>query len=88
MTYTMKPRPIHREKTSRRNGPCPCCSGKKAKKCCLAKIKFLASVPPRYREAVVADKILRQGLLAPAATLDNRPVLQPGCGLGPTESHI
>ena len=88
MTYTMKPRPIHREKTPRRNEPCPCGSGKKAKKCCLAKIKFLASVPPQYREAVVADKILRQGLFAPAAMPAKRHVLQPGCGLGPTESQI
>ena len=88
MTYTMKPRPIRREKTPRRNEPCPCGSGKKAKKCCLAKIRFLASVPPQCREAVVADKILRQGLFALAATPANRPVLQSDCGWKPTESQI
>ena len=49
---------IRREKTPGRNERCPCNSGKKAKKCCLRTIKFLASVPAQYREAVVAEKIL------------------------------
>jgi hypothetical protein len=49
---------IRREKTPGRNDKCPCGSGKKAKKCCLDKIKFLAGLPPRYREMVVAEKVL------------------------------
>ena len=50
--------PIRKEKTPRRNDKCPCGSGKKAKKCCLNKIKALAALPPDAREAVVAAKIL------------------------------
>jgi hypothetical protein len=50
--------PIRKEKTPRRNAKCPCGSGKKAKKCCLNKIKALAALPPDAREAVVAAKIL------------------------------
>ena len=50
--------PIRKEKTPRRNDKCPCGSGKKAKKCCLNKIKALAALPPNVREQVVAAKIL------------------------------
>ena len=50
--------PIRKEKTPRRNAKCPCGSGKKAKRCCLNKIKALAALPPAVREQVVAAKIL------------------------------
>jgi hypothetical protein len=41
-----------------RNDPCPCGSGKKAKRCCLKKIQALEDMPPALREQVVAAKIL------------------------------
>ena len=50
--------PYRRDKTPGRNTLCPCGSGKKAKRCCLNKIKFLASLPPALRQTIVADKIL------------------------------
>jgi hypothetical protein len=49
-----------REKTPGRNDPCPCNSGKKAKRCCLNKIKFLANLPPNVRERVVANALLQR----------------------------
>jgi hypothetical protein len=54
----MKLQPIRKEKLPGRNDPCPCGSGKKAKKCCLDKIKALAALPPRVREQVVVANIL------------------------------
>ena len=54
----MKLQPIRKEKLPGRNYKCPCGSGKKAKKCCLDKIKALAALPPRLREQVVVTKIL------------------------------
>jgi hypothetical protein len=41
-----------------RNDPCPCGSGKKAKRCCLNKITALAALPSRLRERLVAAQIL------------------------------
>jgi hypothetical protein len=41
-----------------RNDPCPCGSGKKAKRCCLNRIKTLAALPPHLRERLVAAQIL------------------------------
>jgi len=61
----MKPEPIRREKLPRRNDKCPCGSGKKAKKCCLDKIKALAALPPEVRQQAVVAKILGHDLLAP-----------------------
>ena len=54
--------PYRREKLPSRNEACPCGSGKKAKKCCLPKIKYLASLPPELREVVVASKIMGKQL--------------------------
>lgn len=45
-----------------RNDPCPCGSGKKAKRCCLPKIKTLAMLPPQYRERFVAESIIGQSV--------------------------
>ncbi len=50
--------PNRKEKLPGRNDKCPCGSGKKAKKCCLDKIKALAALPPVLREQVVVAKIL------------------------------
>jgi hypothetical protein len=54
----MKLQPIRREELPRRNEKCPCGSAKKAKKCCLEKIKALAALPPELRQQVVVAKIL------------------------------
>jgi|WetSurMetagenome_2_1015567.scaffolds.fasta_scaffold124160_2 hypothetical protein len=51
---------IRKEKTPSRNAPCPCGSGKKAKKCCLNQIKDLAQVAPEYRRAYVAEQLIRK----------------------------
>lgn len=59
--------PIRREKLPRRNEKCPCGSGKKAKKCCLDKIKALAALPPELRQQVVVAKILGRDPLIPKA---------------------
>ena len=57
--------PIRREKLPRRNEKCPCGSGKKAKKCCLDKIKALAALPSELRQQVVVATILGHDPLAP-----------------------
>ena len=59
--------PIRRERLPRRNEKCPCGSGKKAKKCCLDKIKALAALPPELRQQVVVAKILGRDPLTPKA---------------------
>ena len=51
---------IRKEKLPRRNEKCPCGSGKKAKKCCLEKLKAFAALPPRLREQVVVAQILNR----------------------------
>lgn len=63
----MTMQPIRREKLPGRNDKCPCGSGKKAKKCCLDKIKALAALPPTVREQVVVAKILGHPLNIPGA---------------------
>jgi hypothetical protein len=50
--------PYRREKLPGRNAKCPCGSGKKAKRCCLDKLKAFAALPPHLREQVVVAKIL------------------------------
>jgi hypothetical protein len=59
--------PIRREKLPGRNDQCPCGSGKKAKRCCLDKLKALAALPPRLREQVVVAKILSHPVSTPGA---------------------
>lgn len=54
----MELQPIRKEKLPGRNDKCPCGSGKKAKRCCLDKIKAFAALPPALREQVVVAKIL------------------------------
>ena len=56
----MKPEPIRRDKLPRRNDKCPCGSGKKAKRCCLDKIKAFAALPQRIREQIIVNRILQQ----------------------------
>lgn len=48
-----------------RNDPCPCGSGKKAKHCCLNKIKMLKALPPAVREQLMVARILGQGQPGP-----------------------
>jgi hypothetical protein len=57
---------IRNEKTPGRNEPCPCGSGKKAKRCCGWKIKLLARVPPNRRRQFLAELLLesKAGLFA------------------------
>jgi hypothetical protein len=50
--------PFRRDKLPRRNDRCPCGSGKKAKKCCLPRIKQLASLPPVIRTQAIVAGIL------------------------------
>jgi hypothetical protein len=50
---------LRREKTPRRNELCPCGSGKKAKRCCLNKIKLLASLPPHVRQDLIVSRLLQ-----------------------------
>ena len=51
---------IRNGKHIRRNEPCPCGSGKKAKRCCLPGIKALSNVPPEYRNMVLGNIALRK----------------------------
>lgn len=50
--------PVEPRINVRRNQPCPCGSGKKAKKCCLPRIKALADLHPEVRQQVVLAGIL------------------------------
>jgi hypothetical protein len=61
--------PVEPRGDIRRNQRCPCGSGKKAKRCCLPKIKIVKSFPPQLREQVVArlTAIGRQSAPIPAA---------------------
>ncbi len=52
--------PIRNSTRIKRNQPCPCGSGKKAKHCCLEKIKALEAVPAEFRARFVANSILQQ----------------------------
>jgi hypothetical protein len=51
--------PIRSSTKVKRNQPCPCGSGLKAKRCCLRKIQMLEAVPPNLRARVIADSILQ-----------------------------
>jgi len=51
---------IQKGKHIGRNEPCPCGSGKKAKRCCLPGIKALNNVPPEQRNMVLGDTALRK----------------------------
>jgi hypothetical protein len=46
-----------------RNDPCPCGSGKKAKHCCLNKIKMLKALPPAVREQLMVARVLQNPTL-------------------------
>ena len=59
--------PYRKEKLPGRNDKCPCGSGKKAKKCCLAKLKAFAALPPAVREQVVVATILGHSINIPGA---------------------
>lgn len=44
--------PIRRESSMKRNGPCPCGSGNKSKKCCLPKARDTEVILNRISEAL------------------------------------
>ena len=50
--------PVQPRMDTRRNQPCPCGSGRKAKKCCLARLKMMAALPPVVRTQVIVAGIL------------------------------
>ena len=50
--------PVQAHMDIRRNQPCPCKSGKKAKKCCLPRLKMLAALPPLVRTEAICAGIL------------------------------
>ncbi len=50
--------PVQPRMDIRRNQPCPCGSGRKAKKCCLARLKMMAALPPAVRTQVIVAGVL------------------------------
>ena len=76
----MNLQPIRKEKLPGRNERCPCGSGKKAKKCCLDKIKAFAALQPIVREQTVVARILGH---RPFVT---RPPLAPGAATSTVEA--
>ena len=68
--------PIRKDPVPRRNDPCPCGSGKKAKRCCLNTILALASIPPALREQVIVDRILGRPIYVEPAEATSVEVVQ------------
>ena len=62
----MKLQPYRKDNLPGRNKPCPCGSGKKAKKCCLNGIKAFAALPAAVRQQIAVNRILQQHLMAAA----------------------
>jgi len=62
----------HERPRIRRNAPCQCGSGLKAKDCCLPRIKTLESIPPARRAEFLTAAILQKPIvnLEPAGNLD------------------
>lgn len=56
--------PIRSSTKVKRNQPCPCESGKKAKHCCLRKIQALEAIPPELRARFMADSILQRPIVS------------------------
>jgi len=50
--------PVQPRMDIRRNQPCPCGSGRKAKKCCLARLKMMAALPPALRTQAIVTGVL------------------------------
>ena len=50
--------PVQPHMDLRRNAPCPCGSGKKAKKCCLRRLAALSGLPPVVRTQALVAGIL------------------------------
>jgi len=50
--------PVQRRVDIRRNQLCPCGSGKKAKKCCLPRLRAMAAMPPVVRTQAIVASIL------------------------------
>jgi len=76
--------PLQADKKIRRNGPCPCGSGKKAKHCCLNHIKRLAAIPARLREQFFAMSILNK----PFGEIDSQLPVEPQSTININECTI
>ena len=50
--------PVQPHMDLKRNAPCPCGSGKKAKKCCLRRLSALSGLPPVVRTQALVAGIL------------------------------
>jgi hypothetical protein len=76
----MKLQPIRKESLPGRNVKCPCGSGKKAKKCCLPRIKQLASLPPEVRtQAIIAGILGHWPTTEPTPERTTSPCVTPPC---------
>ena len=60
----------------RRNQPCPCGSGKKAKRCCLGEVKALAALPENVRQAFLEASI-RQRM--PIGSIEEPALIEQQC---------
>ena len=56
--------PIRSSTKVKRNQPCPCESGKKAKHCCLRKIRALEAIPAHLRSQLIVDTILQRPIVS------------------------
>lgn len=59
--------------TIKRNQPCPCGSGQKAKRCCLPHVKMIAALPEHVRNSFLAANTLQR---TPIGTVDEEVVIQ------------
>lgn len=55
--------PIRKPALPKRNEQCPCGSGKKAKRCCLPRMKIVAALPPHLRTQLMVDHILQKPVM-------------------------
>lgn len=58
----------------KRNQPCPCGSGVKAKRCCLKHVQAIAALPERERESFLVASILQQ---APIGDFEEPTITEP-----------
>ncbi len=59
--------PIRKSALPKRNEQCPCGSGKKAKRCCLPRMKMVAALPPHIRTQLMVDHILQKPVMTTIA---------------------
>jgi hypothetical protein len=51
--------PVNTKYRVKRNKPCPCGSGKKAKNCCAARLAAMSNMTPEQRTSVIVSGIVR-----------------------------